>query len=496
MHERATRAVSAALMMIAAGAAASSPTAEAERWQAMARADLDAIHARITDAHPGVIDPDNPGFKSWLEVGYEQAIAHIPYVVSYDTALAAVRYYTVGFEDGHLIYSDNIREDFPILVTGWYVRWTDGEYRVVTTLPEWRLALPPVGAVWTGCDGRAAEDVLRNVVGPFTDRREGESSRQIRATSLWKQPPLAESLRVCSFRTAAGDSLQLPVAYQPVSTQQFFAALSDVSDGSARAANGFDDADGVLWVRAGNFNLRANSTDREALDTVLAGLRRARGFRAVVFDARGNRGGDSSIGDRIFEAASGGLEFDQSDLDALPRYYARWRVSAHLVDFLDSATDRLTALYGADSPRVADHLAFRDRVVAARVAGESWVEQDAGRKITRDDVTARGGHLRRTDARVALLTDRRCVSACLDFADLVLRVPGVVHVGETTGADSVYMVGSSYELPSGNVLVMPVKVWLNRTRGNNEPLVPAIPVDLDADEASVRRDVLRAIGME
>jgi hypothetical protein len=495
MHKTMTRAALAALALSATGATSTPTATDAARWQAMARADLEAVHARIVEAHPGVIDAANPGFNTWVEQGYEQAKAFLPYVVSYDTAMAVTGYYTVGFQDGHLLLSDDIREDFPILVTGWDIAWKDGRYEVVAVLPDWSVPLPPLGAEWTGCDGLAAEDVMQTRVAPFSDRRVGDSYRDHRAASLWLRRPVAEDLRECSFRDASGKTLTLPVAYQPVGTDQFFAALPHLHDGGTRAANAFEVRDGVLWVRAGNFHLREGSGDQRELETMLAGLQQVHDVHAIVFDARGNGGGDSSIGDRIFEAATGGLDFDQTDLDALPRYYAQWRVSDFLVRSADHWIEETTTLYGADSPRVADQVAFRDRVVAARAAGQPWVEQDAGRTITRADVVARHGHLHRFDAKVALLTDDQCVSACLDFADVVLQVPGVVHVGETTGADSVYLVGSRSRMPSGNTLVMPVKVWRNRTRGNNQALVPDVPVDLDQDEATIRQDVLRALGL-
>jgi hypothetical protein len=496
MRNGSTTTVLAAMALFAAGAACAAPDPDddAARWREMARADLDAVHARIVEAHPGVIDAANPGFNTWVGQGYEDAKAYLPYVVSYDTAMAVVRYYTTGFDDGHLVYSDDIREDFPILVTGWNIAWEDGRYVVHASLPDWSVPLPPVGATWTGCDGLAAEDVLQDRVGPFSSRRAGDSHRNSRMLGLWLRRPVAQDLRQCTFTTAAGEPLMLPVAYQPVTTGQFFDALAQTHDGSARAANAFDVHDRVLWVRAGNFHLREESGDRQELEAMLAGLAQVRDIDAIVFDARGNRGGDSSIGDRIFAAATGGLDYDQTDLEALPRYFAQWRVSDFLVRSTDGWIEEMTRLYGADSPRVADQVAFRDRVIAARAAGESWVEQDAGRTLTRADVVARHGHLHRFDAKVALLTDGECVSACLDFADIVLQVPGVVHVGQTTGADSVYLVGSRSRMPSGNTLVMPVKVWRNRTRGNNQALVPDVPVDLAGDEITVRRDVLRALG--
>lgn len=494
MHRVLTLVLPAFLASGIANPSSTSPGSDASRWQAMARRDLDAVHARVLEAHPGVIDPMNPGFSAWMRHGYEQAKAHIPHVVSYDTAMAAVRFYTAGFEDGHLIYSDHVRGDFPIFVTGWKVAEVGKSYAVVATIPGWPVQLPPVGAVWTGCDGLSAEDVLRTKVAPFTDRRDVEGGRQKRITALWMRRPVGQDLVQCSFQAGNGADLTLPVAYGPITTSQFFDAAQGPDARQAKAAkNAFDLRSGVLWINAGNFQLSEESTDRQELDAMLIGLAEVDDAHTIIFDARGNRGGDSSIGDRIFQAATGGLEFEGGELDSLPRYYAQWRVSDWLVQYLESSTDRLKSLYGEDSARVREHLHFIDRVAAAKAAGQLWVEQDAGRALTRRDVIARNGRLRRFEGRVALLTDSGCASACLDFADSVLQVPGVVHAGEKTSADSVYMVGSRSRLPSGNVLVMPVKVWRNRTRGNNEPLIPDVAVDLDAEEAEIRRSVLTAI---
>jgi hypothetical protein len=492
MRKETRLAILASLAMFATCAISATPVTE--RWQAMARVDLDAMHARIVEGHPGVIDPANPDFNTWVEQGYEQAKTYLPYVVSYDTAIAVMRYYSAGFEDGHLVYSDDIREDFPIFITGWRISWKDGQYRVAVALPDWSVPLPPVGAVWMGCDGLSAEEVMQTKIAPFSDRRVDEESRNRRVNVSWLQLPVVENLRECTFQTAAGETLQLPVTYRPISTKQFFDTVSQITDQGKRSANAFEVSDDVLWVRVGNFKLREGSADRLALETMLADLAKLRDIRAIVFDSRGNRGGDSSIGDHIFEAASGGLEFDQTNLDSLPRYYAQWRVSEYLVQFLNLIIEDNKQLYGADSLRVAEDIAFRDKVLAAKASGQAWVEQDAGRTITRDAVVARHGRLRRFNAKVALLTDSNCVSACLDFADIVLQVPGVVHAGQTTGADSVYMVGSHSEMPSGNKFVMPVKVWRNRTRGNNQALVPDVPLDLENDEAAVRLAVINALG--
>jgi hypothetical protein len=465
------------------------------QWQAMARADLDAAHAIIVASHPGVIDAANPGFNRWVEQGYREAQAFLPYVVSYDTALSAVRYYTSGFQDSHLAYSDDIRKTgYPILVDGWMIGGQDGRYRVASTVEDWPVRLPPVGADVIECDGRAPEAILREEVAPFVDRRDVPEARALWRDAFWARRPTASGLRQCRFRTADGATLELEVAYAPISMEQLFAAISEGHDGSRRSPNRFDLRDGTLWVQAGNFNLRAGSRDAAELEAMLEGLSAVHGAKRIVFDVRGNSGGDSTIGSRIFDAATGGLDYDASGWDRLPRLYAQWRVSDLLVATVTNQIERLAQLYGAASKRVADEKAFLAKIQAARAAGRPWVEQDAGRRIARADITARHGRLRRFDGPVVLLTEEGCVSACLDFADQVLLVPGSLHVGRTTNADSVYIDAGRPRLPSGNGLLVPLKVWRNRVRGNNQPLVPDVRLEVDmSDDEAVRGAVLAVL---
>lgn len=482
-----------ALVLSAEVCAATS--SDVERWQAMASGDLEAARARIMEAHPGVIDARRPDFNTWVRKGFEQAQDHVHYVMSYDTAVAAVRYYTSGFEDDHLAYSDDIRADFPVWMSGWNIERSNGRYVVATVIPGWPVALPPVGSTWTGCDGAPAGEVLLKRIGPFVNRGSGERGLSSQVAMLGMRLPVAKNLKECSFLTLEGEPLHLAVSYRPVTKRQFVDSWPRAKAGGAGPGNLFDVVGGVLWVKAGRFDMRDGSTDLLELDHMLAGLEAVQDVHTMVFDVRGNRGGDSGVGDRIFAAATGGLELDQSQLADLPPYYAEWRVSEYLLDYLNSSIEASERLYGADSARVRKEIEFRDSVLAAKELGQPWVEQHAGRSITRADVVARHGRLRRFAGRIALLTDGRCMSACLDFADTVLQVPNSLHVGQVTGADSVYMVGSLTSLPSGNRLSLPVKVWRNRSRDNNEALRPDVSVDLVQDESKIRDVVLRALGM-
>ena len=74
--------------------------------------------------------------------------------------------------------------------------------------------------------------------------------------------------------------------------------------------------------------------------------------------------------------------------------------------------------------------------------------------------------------------------------------PGAVHLGQETSSDTLYIDIAFVTLPSGNGFMIPLKVWRNRLRGNNETLKPDVPLDFEAmDEATVRARVIAALAL-
>lgn len=467
---------------LAENPAASPAATPSPDWQAIAKTDLDATHQLILDAHPGIIDDQNPDFRTWAEAGYREALALLPEVTTYDATLAVVRYYTTGFRDGHLVFSDNARRSGMLVTNGWMPTLVDGQYIVAANAKGWPVVLPPTGAILNDCDGRTPRDIIAADVTPFSDRRDFPPIHRLAATLLAIQILESRRLRNCHFHTPDGREFRLPVEYRQVQFDTLVAMYAAIPK-PPTWGNSYDLKDGVLWIHAGNFSL--NPADLAALDTMLDRLRKLRGVSAIVFDSRGNGGGDSSVGGRIFDAATGGLQFDQRGIDKLPREYAQWRVSPQSISVFQDRVKNSERLYGPKSPRARETRQFLAQLEDAEKTGKAWVDQEAGHLVTRAEMARRHGHLQRFKGQVILVTDDRCASACLDFADLVRGVPGSVHIGEITSADTVYIDAGLFPVPSGNRLILPLKVWRNRERGNNEPLHPDIPltVDLNDDDA-------------
>ena len=404
--------------------------------------------------------------------------------------LAAVRSYIAAFQDGHLFYSDDIRkDDTGMTLAGWRLDYVGGSYRVGAVLAGWPGALPPVGAELLECDGLLPEQRLRQIA-RYYDVRDLPGVRHALASVFTELDMPGEELKRCTFRTAQGETVQLPQHYREVTTADYRVLAK--SRPRPQRSNGYALQDGVLWIRAGNFN-----PDREAalqIDRMVEELPRLEGVRAIVFDSRGNGGGNSAVGERIFNAATGGLEFDRSHLDGLPQTYAQWRVSDISIAGMEGRFENFAAAYGRDSADAQKAASLRDQLRQARAAGQPWVVTPGKPRLTRADIAARHGKLRRFSGPVVLVTDEDCVSSCLNFAELVRSVPGAIHMGQATGADTAYIDVTWLALPSGNHLMLPMKVWRNALRGNNEVLQPDVALQADIrDDDAVRKAVLAAL---
>ena len=456
---------------------------ESARWREFARADLESVRETIIAAHPGAIDEQNPSFRTWMNDGYVAALSLLPRVRDYSTALSAVRFYVAGFEDGHLSVSDNVRPDEPVRFHGWAVRKRQDDYIVSAVAEGWTAPLPPVGATLVECDGRSPSAIVREDIAPYRDRRALASSEAANASRIgWPIASFGNELGTCIFELEDDSRLELAVAYKAVSFADMVAI--DASKSRKPRSNSFVLKDGLLWIRAGNFDLKADQV--APFRKLLEELRHQRGVTRIVFDMRGNGGGDSRVGDLIFNAATGGIEYDRRGIEQLPRTVAHWRVSEVAVETARRGLAKAIRTFGPHSIQADWNRKHLKGLLAAKASGRPWVRQGGGDyRVTREEVTKRGGRLRRFSGRLAVLTDSNCASACLDFVDQVKLVPGALHLGATTSADSVYIDVGQVDLPSGNSLVIPLKVWRNRLRADNEPLIPdrVFPGDLNDDQA-------------
>jgi hypothetical protein len=94
-------------------------------------------------------------------------------------------------------------------------------------------------------------------------------------------------------------------------------------------------------------------------------------------------------------------------------------------------------------------------------------------------------------AKIVIVIDHACGSACLDFIDEMMSLDtGLTLGGEATAADSLYMEKREASLPSQRgTFIFPIKVYRGRALGYNVHYVPHITVTDVQDTKSVQNRV-------
>ncbi|MBS0321695.1 MAG: hypothetical protein JSR18_14210 [Proteobacteria bacterium] len=468
------------------------PIHTAREWPSVAQRKLDAVHTLLTEVHPAAARDDDPAFTDWLQRGYVEASVLARQATSESTTGGVIRYYVAGFRDEHL----RVAQPEPAQVgwTGWRADFQGNDLVVVHVAAAWDGPLPAAGAVVESCDGADPRQYILTTLAAFNDRRvELSSVRSELAGRYTVDPgrtPGRALMRTCVFSNPDGSRQNLPIRWKYYPRDVF----PDLEASGIRATrNGTfaieDLGAGRYWVRLPSFII--HTQDKAALDAIAERLATLPDARWVVFDVRGNDGGDSKVGSRLLDALTGGLDITDAQAGSAPKTYALWRVSAATAaEFNDSLADALR-YGGIDNPSVDFRLEYSRRFAAALAAHEPWLRQEGGVAITPALVEQWDARPRHYAGRIALVADDACFSACLDFVDEVMLIPGTLRLGHTTAADTRYTEVGLYRIDDDLSIQAPRKVWIGRPRGNNVPYVPdrtfAGPMN---DDAAVRRWVL------
>lgn len=442
-------------------------------WATHLQADARAFHAALAENHPGPVDDDNPGFSARLDAGLAQALSRARQTRSYGGYWWALREFQATFDDGHVQLVSTAQA--PALAMRW-PGFLTGEVagQQVVTVRDDAPGLPPMGAVLTACDGIRADDLTRARVGRFwgnwslTAQRQRHAGRLLLdADNPWAPPPL-----VCRF-VHEGVSQDYPLHWQALAPDAVPALLARTRAGH-RPDAGVQMRGEQLWISLPGFTGNSDDPMFAALGAVVTALddpARVADAPQVVLDVRGNGGGSShwsiEVATRLWGDAA---------IKALPLGATRvdWRVSAGNLEAMRATR---AMLQSQDAPN-AQMLHWADVVVDGMAQAQAggvplWRQPAEDTAAALDAWLPPRARALAPQARVFVLADAACASACLDALDLWLPL-GAVLVGGETSADTVYMDTRDAALPSGlSTAWVPMKVYRGRSRGHNVPYVPA-----------------------
>ncbi|TCV92055.1 peptidase S41-like protein [Luteibacter rhizovicinus] len=460
-----------AALFLLAPALAAAQTADRD-WAQALRQDATALHDDVAANHPGPVDPLNPRFATANDAGLAMALDRAKRTKDFAGYWYAMRAYAAGFDDGHLNFSEAKGTKVPVMASRWPGFLTafdnEGKQRVVTR--DDRAPLP-LDATLLACDGRPADRLAAENVGAFTGRWNLKAQRAWAGGRLFLDNgnPWIARPSVCTF-DVAGEQRSITLTWIPIDQ----AALKERLAATSRRAHdpiGMRKLpDGTIWLALSDFDGDPSGAAAKALVPLIADLAKQRdaivAAPAIVLDLRGNNGGSSDWSLQIARALWGAAHVDAANVDSTT---VEWRASAANIATMSELADKLRA-----SPDGSHEvLAWVDGTVAGMTAAKKNGQALWQAPKEAEAKSAAQAPVAPPRARIFMVTDAGCGSACLDAADLWLAL-GVIHVGEETSADTLYMDIRKDDLPSGvGRVVVPMKVYRGRKRGANVPIVPA-----------------------
>lgn len=289
------RLIWAAMGLCAAGlfAASALAAASANPWATMAESDLKGIHDLIRDNHPGPVDTENPHYRDWMEGGLAKAIAKAKRARSYSDYVRALRLYTNGFEDGHLVIRQVI---FPQSFdwAGFAIGAdSDGGPEVISAESDSGVK---AGDRIQSCDGQSFDALMKNRTDPYFWNRAIPQGRLQWVSQMFVISPDETGRKLTTCRFSSGEvKLNWRTATNDELNKKLGASGTDFS---------LKQVDGVWFVRLPRFYFHSDD-DRKHLEALIEEMKaKAPELRkgTLVFDVRGNGGGDSSWGDRVADA--------------------------------------------------------------------------------------------------------------------------------------------------------------------------------------------------
>jgi hypothetical protein len=448
----------AAALSLATAARAASP------WEVIADQDLQAIHDTVAANHAGPVDPQNPQYRVRLEQGLAAAREAAKGAGSFADYKRVVQAYTNGFRDGHLVtfmLVDTVSVEWP----GFLPRLGD-DGQASVGLSE--IPAAAKGDVIRSCDGVPVDQLFERWVAPYYWNRDLPQERALQFPRTLMIDELDEARRVKAC------DLVHEGAVRHVKLEWRLLHREQVPDYRLHAAGvfipklGLRQVDGVWMLSLPNFWY----PDSQAVDRFKALIEEVkqhgevlRSAPKVVIDLRGNTGGMSAWGEEM-AGALWGEAYVKAVAASIPET-VDWRVSDSNLAYVDALIDRVRRDGLKDAQ--TELTGVRDAMLKARSQGEALAREDSppAPPVTLEPTRPKG--------TVYVLTDSICASACLDFMDVILKMPGVVHVGLPTSADAVYIDNNNARLPSGLArLSYSMKVYRTRPRGNNQWYEPKI----------------------
>ena len=239
-----------------------------------------------------------------------------------------------------------------------------------------------------------------------------------------------------------------------------------------------------VWVTLPTFMIESPSGTQ--FDAILEQLPYFQKCESIIFDVRGNRGGNSFFVSQLLSTFFGTDYYKYHKEKADSQTFVDWRASSGNYAYLQKLQEQFNTQFGSESTQYIWVTSIVSGMSKALENNEPFYTEKP--QAQNQDDTPKNV----VTARIFIIIDKKCGSACLDFIDdLYAMNHPITLIGETTSSDSLYMEARFERLPSDRGdFYFPIKVYRNRPRGHNVPYCPDIKIASLNEQEILKRKLL------
>ena len=471
-------------------------------WRETARKDLATARDVMNTKYIDALNAPGPEWDRFLGDATRAAEVDVTRVRDAAGYQSVLKHFVSAFDDAHVrvrFLKDRPRnQEWP----GFIVRFMAGQFAIVESeRPDVKL-----GSAVTGCDAKPIDQVLAEIM-PYEQVRrhlELESTRAALARALFVDD--RSSLRPRPTTCRIGGK-QVALNWRPIANVRL-AELERAHGPYRNTETSIENwGSNAAWVRMPTMGPSGDAARQFA--RIIEQAPSIRNKDAIVIDVRGNGGGSYNWFMGFLDSLYGPAYSD---------YYAHARLE--IVNVMSGAGGGRAAGSGrggrevapVGAPTMGRGDAGRGNAVQIGAGADASPRAPMDRRLE-------GGGMKTTSrpggnaspltilepsggaappsglapqspvhARVFLLTDNGCASACISFVDEMQRFPDVLRIGRETYVDSREGSPNNFDLPSGEASIsVPAMMRENRARGNNFAWKPDVLFDGDIGDTQAIR---------
>jgi hypothetical protein len=238
----------------------------------------------------------------------------------------------------------------------------------------------------------------------------------------------------------------------------------------------------TVWITLPTFNI--SNSQKQEFERIIKAIKEFKYRKAIIFDLRGNQGGNSEYGSMVVDSLFGKEYAEQQRTKYNKFVSVDWRASRDNLAYINSLFDQYKSLW-LKKVREGMRLRFAQ--------GKPFYRETFSTAYSPKNSMH---HANQVTAKIFIVIDSENFSAALDFIDEIKMMEADhILIGHKTKADRLYMEVRTVDLPSGlGTFSFPIKVYRNRLRLDNQPYIPDIKYRDISNTKNLQNYIIKIIG--